>query len=111
LVGDASGSVDAITGDGLNLGFRQALVLAAAMQTGDLDAYQQAHRRLARRPTLMGRLLLLLDAQPRLRHRAMRALAAHPDLFARLLAVHVGATSPRHLAETGALLGWRFVAA
>jgi flavin-dependent dehydrogenase len=111
LVGDASGSVDAITGDGLNLGFRQALALAAAMQGGALDAYQGAHRRLARRPTLMGRLLLLLDSQPKLRHRAMRALAAHPDLFARLLAVHVGATSPRHLAETGALLGWRFVAA
>ena len=111
LVGDASGSVDAITGDGLNLGFRQALALAAAMQAGDLGAYQGAHRRLARRPTLMGRLLLLLDSQPKLRHRTMRALAAHPDLFARLLAVHVGATSPRHLAETGALLGWRFVAA
>jgi flavin-dependent dehydrogenase len=111
LVGDASGSVDAITGDGLNLGFRQALALAAAMQAGDLGAYQQAHRRLARRPTLLGRLLLLLDSQPKLRHRAMRALAAHPDLFARLLAVHVGATSPRHLAETGALLGWRLVVA
>ncbi len=111
LVGDASGSVDAITGDGLNLGFRQALALAAAMQAGDLGAYQDAHRRLARRPTLLGRLLLLLDSQPKLRQRAMRALAAHPDLFARLLAVHAGAVSPRHLAATGALLGWRFVAA
>lgn len=111
LVGDASGSVDAITGDGLNLGFRQALTLAAAMQRGDLGAYQQAHRRLARRPTLMGRLLLLLASQPQLRRRAMRTLAAHPDLFARLLAVHVGATSPRHLAKTGALLGWRLVVA
>ena len=111
LVGDASGSVDAITGDGLNLGFRQAQALGAAMQAGDLGAYQQAHRRLARRPTLMGRLLLLLDSQPKLRHRAMRTLAAHPELFARLLAVHVGATSPRDLAETGALFGWRFVAA
>jgi 2-polyprenyl-6-methoxyphenol hydroxylase-like FAD-dependent oxidoreductase len=111
LVGDASGSVDAITGDGLNLGFRQALALAAAMQVRDLGAYQQAHRRLARRPTLLGRLLLLLDSRPKLRHRAMRALAAHPDLFARLLAVHVGAASPRHLAETGALLGWRLVVA
>jgi menaquinone-9 beta-reductase len=108
LVGDASGSVDAITGDGLNLGFRQAQALAASMQAGDLAAYQQAHKALARRPLLMGRLLLLLDRRPSLRNRVMRALAAHPDLFARLLAVHVGATSPRHLAETGALLGWCF---
>jgi hypothetical protein len=81
------------------------------MQARDLGAYQQAHRRLARRPTLMGRLLLLLDSQPKLRGRTMRALSAYPDLLARLLAVHVGETSPRHLAETGALLGWCFVAA
>jgi hypothetical protein len=38
-------------------------------------------------------------------------LAAHPELFVRLLAVHVGATSPKHLAATGALLGWRLIAA
>ena len=111
LIGDASGSVDAITGEGLCLAFHQAAALADALESGDLSGYQVAHRRLARRPTLMGRLLLLLDSQPRLRRRALRTLAAHPDLFARLLAVHIGATSPRHLAETGALLGWRFVAA
>jgi menaquinone-9 beta-reductase len=111
LIGDASGSVDAITGEGLCLGFHQAAALADALESGDLSSYQAAHRRLARRPTLMGRLLLLLGSQPRVRHRAMRALATHPDLFARLVAVHVGATSPGHLAATGALLGWRFVVA
>jgi menaquinone-9 beta-reductase len=109
LIGDASGSVDAITGEGLCLGFHQATALADALESGDLSRYQAAHRRLARRPTLMGRLLLLLDRQPRVRDRAMRALANHPELFARLLAVHVGATSPGHLAATGAQLGWRFV--
>jgi flavin-dependent dehydrogenase len=105
LIGDASGSVDAITGEGLCLSFHQATALADALAAGDLSRYQAAHRRLARRPTLMGRMLLLLDRQPKMRHRAMRVLAAHPDLFARLLAVHVGATSP------GALLGWRLIAA
>jgi hypothetical protein len=59
----------------------------------------------------MGRVLLLLDRQPKVRQRAMQVLAAHPDLFARLLAVHVGATSPRHFAATSALLGWRLIAA
>jgi menaquinone-9 beta-reductase len=108
LIGDASGSVDAITGEGLSLSFHQAMALADAVESGDLSRYQAAHRRLACRPTFMGRLLLLLDSQPRVRHRVMRALAAHPDVFARLLAVHVGATSPGHLAATGALLGWRF---
>lgn len=111
LIGDASGSVDAITGEGLSLGFCQALALADALEGGDLRNYQAAHRRLNRRPTLMGRLLLLLDNQPKLRKRAMRAFAAHPDLFARLVAVHVGDTSPGRLASTGVLLGWRFVTA
>jgi flavin-dependent dehydrogenase len=111
LIGDASGSVDAITGEGLSLGFHQALALADALESGDLRKYQAAHQRLARRPGLMGRLLLLLGNQPKLRNRAMRTLAAHPDLFARLVAVHLGDTSPGHLASTGALLGWRFVTA
>jgi hypothetical protein len=103
--------VDAITGEGLSLGFHQALALGEALEGGDLHDYQAAHQRLTRRPTLMGRLLLLLDSRPKLRSRAMRALAAHPDLFARLVAVHIGNTSPRHLASTGALFGWRFVTA
>jgi len=109
LLGDASGSVDAITGEGLCLRFRQALALADALPSGDLRHYQRAHRRLARRPFAMGKLLLLLDKAPALRRRALRSLATHPELFARLLAVHVGATSPAHLASTGALLAWRFV--
>jgi flavin-dependent dehydrogenase len=111
LIGDASGSVDAITGEGLCLSFHQATALADAFASGDLSSYQAAHRRLARRPTVMGRLLLLLDRQPKLRHRALRTLEAHPALFERLLAVHVGATSAGHLAATGALLSWRFVTA
>lgn len=111
LIGDASGSVDAITGEGLSLSFHQALALADALETGDLSKYQTAHRRLMRRPVLMGRLLLLLDNEPKLRDRAMRVLAVHSDLFARLLAVHLGDSSPAHLAATGALLGWRLVTA
>jgi hypothetical protein len=41
----------------------------------------------------------------------LRAFSANPAIFARMLAVHVGATSPAHLAMTGAMLGWRFLAA
>ena len=111
LIGDASGSVDAITGEGLSLGFHQAVALADALEAADLHDYQVAHQRLTRRPTVMGRLLLMLGNQPKLRNRAMRALAAHPHLFARLVAVHIGDTSPAHLASTGALLGWRFLTA
>jgi menaquinone-9 beta-reductase len=111
LVGDASGSVDAITGEGLSLGFRHAIGLADALESGDLSKYEAAHRRLARRPALMGRLMLVLDGRPRLRERTIRALAADARVFARLLAVHIGAKSEAHLAATGAMLGWRLVGA
>lgn len=111
LIGDASGSVDAITGEGLCLSFHQAMALARAFESGNLAEYQVAHRRMARRPSLMGRLLLTLDGRPKLRHRAIRVMAAHPELFKRLVAAHVGEASPAHLAATGALLGWRLVAA
>jgi menaquinone-9 beta-reductase len=109
LVGDASGSVDAITGDGLNLSFQQASALAAALEAGDLRMYQQAHRRLARRPGYMARLLLLLDAHATLRDRTLAALAAHPEIFSRILRIHVGAASSMELASVGTLLGWRLV--
>src|SRR5579859_166260 len=110
LVGDASGSVDAITGEGLGLSFRQALALADALKAGDLEKYQSAHQRLARRPHFMSRLLLLLDACPPLRRRVLLGLAKDPALFSRLLMAHVAETSPAFLAETSARLGWRLIA-
>ena len=89
LVGDASGSVDAATGEGLCLLFHQAAALADALAEGDLRGYQAAHRRCARRPELMGRLLLLLDRYRTVRHGALAALFAQPRIFAALLAAHV----------------------
>jgi flavin-dependent dehydrogenase len=97
LVGDASGSVDAITGEGLGLAIRQALALAQACRRGDLNEYQIAHEHLARRPREMARLLLLLGRYPALRTRALRTFTRHPDVFARLLAVHVGEAPFREL--------------
>ena len=91
LVGDASGSVDAITGEGLCLGFHQAIALADAMKCGDLAKYATAHRKLAQRPRLMANLLLAMDRWPIGRRCVFSALAAHPPLFEGLLAMHVGA--------------------
>jgi flavin-dependent dehydrogenase len=91
LIGDASGSVDAITGEGMSLSFRQALALADALVADDLDRYQTAHRRMARRPAFMAELMLLLDRFPRVRPRVLKLFAAEPVIFERLLAVHVGA--------------------
>ncbi len=44
LVGDASGAVDSITGEGLSLTFRQAQFLAECFVDGDLERYQKEHR-------------------------------------------------------------------
>lgn len=109
LIGDASGSVDAITGEGLGLSFQQALALADALQAGALENYQLAHRRLASWPTFMARLLLLLDRVAPLRRRVLRGLAKDPELFGRLLEVNSENTSRRFLVDTGARLGWRLL--
>ncbi|HXT74434.1 MAG TPA: FAD-dependent monooxygenase, partial [Candidatus Angelobacter sp.] len=53
LIGDASGSVDAIAGEGLTLAFRQALALAEALKRNDLAAYEVEHRRGRKRPVMM----------------------------------------------------------
>jgi flavin-dependent dehydrogenase len=90
LVGDASGSIDAITDKGLCLCFRQAIALADALTAGDLRLYESAHHRFARRPALMAQLMLSLDHSSWLRRRALRALSSRPEIFSRLLAMHIG---------------------
>lgn len=111
LTGDASGSVDAITGEGLCLSFRQAMALAEALEEGELESYQSAHNRLARRPNFMSRLLLLLGRNVQLRQRALNVLAKDPRLFAGLLSVHSGETSTLHFTATSLRFGYQFLAA
>lgn len=111
LIGDASGGVDAITGEGLSLAFHQADLLGECLESGDLVRYQAEHRALTRRPTLMARALLLLESHERLRRRVMRAFVAEPELFGRLVAMHVGAASPIDAAANGLALGWKLLTA
>lgn len=106
LVGDASGSVDAITGEGLCLLFQQSVALAAAMEAGDLSQYQAEHRRIGKRPAFMADLMLLMDHRAMLRRRTIGALAAKPGLFERMLALHVGQIRPKEIVQTGLALGW-----
>ncbi len=88
LIGEASGSLDAITGEGLSLAFRQAVALAEALERDDLAWYAAEHRRIARMPRLMERLMLILDQNTWVRHQVLRAFTAEPRLFARLLDIH-----------------------
>jgi flavin-dependent dehydrogenase len=111
LVGDASGSVDAITGEGLRLAFRQAFALADAMEAGNLESYQREHRSLERRPMMMGRWMMLLGRQPALRSRVVESFARKPELFRKLLAFHTGEGHPAGLLSAGVALGWRLLAA
>jgi flavin-dependent dehydrogenase len=90
LLGDASGSVDAITGEGMCLAFRQSAALVDALNADDMRLYQQAHRKIAAKPLRMAALLLVLDAHQMLQRQALAALAAYPRIFSLLLAVHVG---------------------
>jgi flavin-dependent dehydrogenase len=113
LIGDAAGSIDAISGEGLCLGFHQALELANALERGNLNLYESAHRRLSARPRFMADLMLTMDRSPWLRARALAALAARPDLFDGLLAMHVGAARRMDFAATclslGCATGWKML--
>lgn len=111
LIGDASGTVDAITGEGLGLSFSQAMALAESLRSGDLGRYQTEHRRLALLPSVMARLLLTLDGRPWLQHRTLQVFRRQPQVFGTLLAVHIGAISPFQLAVDGLTLGWGLLTA
>jgi menaquinone-9 beta-reductase len=90
LTGDASGSADAITGEGIALSFRQARLLAEAISLDDLAVYEAGHPAVLRMPHHMSRAMLCMDSWPWLRERAMGLFSAQPQLFAHLLAVHLG---------------------
>lgn len=112
LVGDASGAVDAITGEGLHLSFCQASLLADCLVANDLRRYEREHRMLATHPALMARFLLTLDWKNSFRQHVMRAFGSDPRLFARMLTLHVGSSSTAmDFAGAGLSLGWRMLRA
>jgi menaquinone-9 beta-reductase len=109
LVGDASGGIDAITGEGLCLAFQQAALLGECLASGELTRYQQAHRALLRRPALMSRTMLFMARNARLRQRVMKLFQSHPSSFAGLLAMHVGEGSARDHISNGIAMGWELL--
>ena len=112
LLGDASGSVDAITGEGLSLAFQQALALRDALRTGSLAHYQGAHRRIARMPRMMGSLLLTMGDLPWFRQRVLRAFSNDPSLFPGMLGMHTDDVSLQEFGLGGvAALLWNLLIA
>ena len=86
LVGDAVGSLDPLTGEGLALAFREALRLGPALAADDLPGYARAVARQRRGPTWLTGLALALTRRPERAARLVAALSTHPQLFARLVA-------------------------
>ncbi|HEY6351504.1 MAG TPA: NAD(P)/FAD-dependent oxidoreductase [Candidatus Angelobacter sp.] len=110
LIGEASGSVDAITGEGLAMAFRQAQALGRALAANDLSLYQAAHREISDLPSFMAHSMLLMDKSSWVRQHALRAFVRKPALFERLLSVHVGELSLRNFGLRGMLnLGWQLL--
>ena len=109
LIGDASGSVDAITGEGLSQAFQQSEALAAALAANDLKLYAAGHRRIGRRPAFMADVMLTMDRWPAVRRRAFRAMSEHPQCFAGMLAGHVGSLRLLQMAATCLSVGWQMM--
>jgi flavin-dependent dehydrogenase len=107
LLGDASGSADAITGDGLSLAFQQATALADAMVGGELGEYQRKHERISSLPRRMGELMLVMDGSARLRSRIFRGFSGFPEMFEKLLRVHTRTISPLQIGVGDCMrFGW-----
>jgi menaquinone-9 beta-reductase len=103
LIGDASGSVDAIAGQGLALSFFQATALGAALKNGNLRSYEEAHRRIRKVPVFMSQTMLLLDRFGPIRRWTQATFQSNPELFERMLSVHVGESPLAFWGERGAL--------
>lgn len=112
LVGDASFTVDGITGQGLSLAFQQALRLGDALASENLAEYRVAHRRFMQAPARMARLLLLLDRQAWLRRRVLRMFAENPRLFTRMISSHANHPKPAPIKASEIFqFGWQVLRA
>lgn len=80
LAGDASGYVDALTGEGLRVGFAQARAAVSAVVTNDAAAYERDWSRSTRDFRMLTSGLLAASRSP-LRSRIVPAAARSPRLF------------------------------
>jgi menaquinone-9 beta-reductase len=108
LIGDASFSLDAIAGQGMGLGFRQALALAEALACNELRRYEAAHRRITSMAWRLTRLMVEMARRPWLRRKVLRLFANRPDLFSQVVSVHTGEKPTEELKVREVFgLGWQ----
>ena len=82
LVGDASGYVDALTGEGIALGLAQARAAVTAIGADTPQAYERDWRRITWRYRLLTSALLGATRRAPVRRRLVPAAAALPSVFA-----------------------------
>ncbi len=81
LAGDASGYVDALTGEGIRLGLAQAGAAVAAIGTGRAERYERAWRRLTRDYRLLTTMLVVAANRPALRRRIVPLACRMPGWY------------------------------
>ena len=112
LIGDASCTIDGVAGQGLSLALQQAAPLAEALASGNLKAYETALRKLTTMAVRMTRLMLLLDRSTWLRRKALRLFERKPQVFAKVISVHTGQSSPEKFNASEVIdLGWQVLCA
>ena len=89
LVADAAGYLDACTGEGLSLGFKQGQALVQLSVTGHLARYPRAHARVVRLPYTMMK-GLLWASRVGVRKWLVRLMRSLPWVFGRVLAANDG---------------------
>ena len=110
LIGDAAGYYDAITGEGLTLGFAQADTVLHHIADDTLQDWPKSHRKLVFEPYLVIWLLLFIERYPALRRRVILALSHDPALFEQFLQINDGLMLPQDLPPRALLrLVWRVV--
>ena len=72
LIGEASGSADAITGEGLTSAFREALLLGDALGRDAIKQYEAGHHRILQLPQTVASVMLAMDRWSWLRDRIIR---------------------------------------
>lgn len=87
LVGDAAGYVDALTGEGLAIGFQGAEAAVSAAERGNLDSYVKAWRGITRRPDLLTESLVKSTSSEQIRRWLVPAAEQAAPVFRRLVGV------------------------
>ena len=85
LVGDAAGYVDALTGEGLRIGFAQAEAAVKCLVADELDSYEREWSRITRSYRMLTSSLLFAARRNRLRRSLVPAARALPFAFTQIV--------------------------